>query len=186
MTLRLNLGCGQTLLEGYVNVDKYGAPDVLWDLEEFPWPWPESSASEVLLSHVLEHLGRTPEQFIGVMKELYRVCAPQANVHIRVPHPRHDSFLADPTHVRPILPATLELFSRSANLTWQSMGAPNTPLALYHEVDFEIREFNYVLTEPWRTQLKNGEIGQPEAFELARRYNNVVSDIEITLVAIKA
>ena len=36
------------------------------------------------------------------MKELYRISCDQANIHISVPHPRHDDFLADPTHVRPI------------------------------------------------------------------------------------
>ena len=39
--IRLNLGCGQNKLDGYVNVDKYPtfSPDVLWDLETFPWPF---------------------------------------------------------------------------------------------------------------------------------------------------
>jgi hypothetical protein len=179
--LRLNLGSGTNPRAGYVNVDKHGSPDLKWDLERFPWPWETGSVEEVVLSHVLEHLGAAPEQFIAVMKELYRVCRDGARIHVRVPHPRHDFFLADPTHVRPILPATLELFSRRRNLEWQTSGAPNTPLALYHDVDFEIEDTSLLLDEPYRTQLKEGRITQDEAQGLVARYNNVASEVRITL-----
>lgn len=179
--LKLNLGSGGSPREGYVNVDKHGSPDLNWDLERFPWPWDTGSVGEVLLAHVLEHLGSSPEQFIGVMRELYRVCCDGARIHVRVPHPRHDFFLADPTHVRPILPATLELFSRRRNLEWQASGVPNTPLALYHGVDFEIEDSSLLLDEPYRTQLKEGRITQAEAQALVERYNNVASEIRITL-----
>ena len=70
-------------------------PDQVVDLERFPWPWPDSSADEVLLNHVLEHLGQHPDTFIGVMKELWRVCAPGARVRVHVPDPRHEHFLGD-------------------------------------------------------------------------------------------
>ncbi len=45
--LRLNLGCGMKHIEGYVNVDRFGEPDVRHDLEVLPWPWPDDSVSEV-------------------------------------------------------------------------------------------------------------------------------------------
>lgn len=185
MGLRLNLGSGQQPLEGYVNVDLYGTPDLVCDLEAFPWPWDSGSVDEVVMSHVLEHLGRTPDAFIGVMKELYRVCRDGARVRIRVPHPRHDFFLADPTHVRPILPATLALFSKRENREWARSGASNTPLALYHDVDFEIEEHNVLLDEPYRSRLRSGALTQEEAQSLLRKYNNVASEIRITLRVVK-
>ena len=46
------------------------------------------------------------------MQELYRVCRHAAVLDITVPNSSHDSFTADPTHVRPILPLTLALFDR--------------------------------------------------------------------------
>ena len=185
MGLKLNLGSGQNPAPGYVNVDKYGTPDVHCDLEKFPWPWADSSVDEVLLSHVLEHLGQSPDVFIGVMKELYRVCRDDARVHIRVPHPRHDFFLTDPTHVRPILPATFALFSRRLNEEWAAGNATNSPLALYHGVDFEIESHSVVLDEPYRGQLKRGEITQQQAQELVERYNNVAHEIRIVLRVVK-
>jgi len=183
--MKLNLGSGQNPLEGFVNVDKYGTPDLVCDLEAFPWPWQTGSVDEVVISHVLEHLGQSPDVFIGVMKELYRVCRAGALVRIRVPHPRHDFFLTDPTHVRPILPATFALFSKRHNRDWGRAGAANSPLALYHDVDFEIEEHSLLLDEPYRSQLKEGRITQAEAQALVGKYNNVASEVRITLRVVK-
>ena len=111
--LKLNLGCGSTKFDGFIGVDMYGNPDVRHDLEKFPWPWADSTVDEVALVHVLEHLGRDPDVFIGIIKELYRVCRNGALIHIVVPHPRHDNFLGDPTHVRPITYQVMQLFDKS-------------------------------------------------------------------------
>ena len=115
--MRLNLGCGFRKMAGWVNVDKVASsqPDQVVDLESFPWPWRDDEVEEVTLSHVLEHLGAQPDVYIGVMKELWRVCRNGATVNIVVPDPRHDFFIADPTHVRPITAMGLSLFSRKAN-----------------------------------------------------------------------
>jgi len=80
-------------MPGYVNVDKFGNPDILLNLETFPWPWDDNSVQEIILSHVLEHLGRTTEIYLDIIKELYRVCAAGAYIYIVTPHPRHDTFI---------------------------------------------------------------------------------------------
>jgi hypothetical protein len=183
--LKLNLGCGSQMLPGWLNVDKFGAPDLVCDLEATPWPWPDNSVEEVLLSHVLEHLGRDPGVFIAIMKELYRVCRANARVKIVVPHPRHDSFLMDPTHVRPVLPGTLEMFSRKANLEWQGSKAANTPLALYHDVDFEIVSSTSLLDEPYRSLFRDGKLATDQLQEMERSLNNVVLQVEIALKVVK-
>ncbi len=64
--LRLNLGCGAKHLEGYVNVDKFGNPDLLFDLETFPYPWSNNSVTEIEMHHVLEHLGQQTEIYLRV------------------------------------------------------------------------------------------------------------------------
>lgn len=179
--LKLNLGCGARRFDGFVNVDKHGDPDVSHDLEQFPWPWEDSSVDEVRLIHVLEHLGRDPEVFIGIMKELYRVCAPGAQVMIVVPHPRHDNFLGDPTHVRPVTMQVMSLFDKAACENWQRNGFANTPLAIYHGVDFRVANHQLVPDEPYCTFIQEKRMTVEELEIAARSSNNVIAEIHMVL-----
>ena len=115
--MKLNLGCGNKKLEGYVNIDSdpLCAPDRVLDLRSMPWPFDESSVSEIVMSHVLEHLGQTTEEFRKVIQEIYRILAPDGRLKVVVPHAAHDAFPADPTHVRPIALETFRLLSKKVN-----------------------------------------------------------------------
>jgi hypothetical protein len=185
--LKLNLGCGQNKRPGYVNVDKAERchPDRVVDLERFPWPFDDDSVGEVVLRHVLEHLGATPETYLGIFKELYRVCAKDATVTIAVPHPRSDDFINDPTHVRAVTPQGLELFSKKRNREWGEGGYANTPLGLYLDVDFEIVGVAYTPASPWRERMERKEITSQQLAEAMRMYNNVVREIKVTLAVRK-
>src|SRR4051812_30210725 len=100
--MKFNMGCGLNRRDGYVNVDMFASSgaDEVWNLEQTPWPWPDGCAEEVLFIHSLEHMGEQSAVFLEIIRELYRICAPGASVRIHVPHPRHDDFIDDPTHVR--------------------------------------------------------------------------------------
>ncbi|MGB0697512.1 MAG: class I SAM-dependent methyltransferase [Rhodospirillaceae bacterium] len=185
--MKLNLGCGTLKKPGWVNVDLSPAldPDQVVDLEHTPWPWPDNSAEAVLLSHVLEHLGETPRAFLAIMAELWRICAPDATVQVIVPHPRHDSFLNDPTHIRPITPEGLLLFSKTQNLRWQEQGIGNTPLALILGIDFAITGIDHALEAPWLERLQAGEIDHAGLVAAEKTQNNVIIQTTIDLRAVK-
>ena len=82
--LKLNLGCGQYKKPGFVNVDAVEAAnaDVTWDLEKFPYPFEDQSASVIEMDHSLEHLNAP----FDVMAECHRILAPGGRLTIRVPH----------------------------------------------------------------------------------------------------
>lgn len=185
--MRLNLGCGHDKKDGWHNVDKFAEvkPDEVADLEQLPWPWRDSSVEEVLLKHVLEHLGARTEVYLGIVQELWRISQPGALIRIVVPHPRHDHYLNDPTHVRPITPQGLEMFSQQKNREWIAKGHGNTPLGIYTGVDFDIVSVDVVPDEPWRGQLQRGEIKMAELHQAMRLYNNVIMESTIVLKAVK-
>jgi len=155
------------------------------DLEALPWPWPDNSVDEVLLSHVLEHLGQATDTYLGIIKEIYRVCRDVARITIIVPHPRHDNFLTDPTHVRAITEQGLNMFSQASNRRIQARGGANTPLGIYLGVDFAIQTVEYDLDDVWLKRAQRGEVND-EALNYAKStYFNVVTQITIVMSPIK-
>jgi len=147
--IKLNLGCGETRFPGYLNVDKFGTPDVKHDLESFPWPWEANSVSKIALVHVLEHLGKETEIYFGIFKEMYRVCKHGSEIRIVVPHFRHQFFYDDPTHVRVVTPLGLQLFSKKLNQIGIKKGAANSPLGLYLNIDFELKKTVIKPSQDW-------------------------------------
>jgi SAM-dependent methyltransferase len=81
---KLNLGSGNYPLKDYVNVDFLPAlkPDVVHNLDEYPYPFEAGSYDRIFGSHVLEHLN-DPFAF---MRECHRLLAVGGELHIKVPH----------------------------------------------------------------------------------------------------
>ena len=185
--MKLNLGCGMNKVDGFVNVDKFDTcnPDMVMDLEVFPWSFETDSVDEILLNHCLEHLGQDVDVFFGIVKELYRVCKAGAPIQINVPHPRHNDFINDPTHVRIITPEVLGLFSKKNCRHWAEIGASNSPLATYLDVDFEQRNAEVNVDKKYLDQFNDKKINQEELLELVNTKNNVGKEYRITLEVIK-
>jgi ubiquinone/menaquinone biosynthesis C-methylase UbiE len=185
--MKLNLGCGNKILDGYLNVDKfdYYNVDKVHDLEKFPYPFDNDSVDEILLSHVLEHIGQDPNIFNEILKEFYRVCKNQAVIDIAVPHPRHDDFISDPTHVRPITLLGLSLYDKALNEEWAKSGAANTPLGLIHKVNFKIESVNYTIEDEFMKKHQSGEIDKIKLDYYMKHYNNVIKQTNIKWRVIK-
>jgi SAM-dependent methyltransferase len=98
--LRLNLGCGDKILPGYVNVDVAESragkqPDVLCDLHRLT-PFADASADEILSVHVVEHFWRW--EVLDVLREWVRVLRPGGRMILECPNliSACEAFLADP------------------------------------------------------------------------------------------
>jgi predicted SAM-dependent methyltransferase len=81
--LRLHLGCGFHPIDGWVNLDLFGArADIYWDLRR-GIPYPDAAADAVFHEHLLEHLPyRTGFAFT---LECLRVLKPGGVLRIAVP-----------------------------------------------------------------------------------------------------
>jgi len=183
--LRLNLGCGMDRLDGYINVDRFGVPDLRHDLEVVPWPWPDDSVSEVLLKHVLEHLGRDTMVYLEIWKELYRVCQDGATIRIVVPHHRHEFFYNDPTHVRAVTADGMTLFSQRLNRQCIARGLANTPLAIYLGFDFELIDVKQKPSELWHRLHSQHPAHAEILLQQSALYNNVIEEVQMLLRAVK-
>ncbi len=56
--IKINLGCGKNAMQGWINVDKVKVEgvNVVWNLNQFSYPFKDSYADYILMQHVLEHL----------------------------------------------------------------------------------------------------------------------------------
>ena len=96
MSLRLNLGCGDRAVLGFMGVDIVIGPGIDWvtNLAE-RWPWDDSSVSDVIAYDVIEHIADR----IHFMNELWRVLEPGGCATIETPNAsRGAGFWQDPTH----------------------------------------------------------------------------------------
>jgi SAM-dependent methyltransferase len=86
--LRLNLGCGDKHLPGYVNVDVAASragvrPDVQCDLRDLA-PFASDSADEILAVHVVEHFWRW--EVVDVLREWTRTLKPGGTLIVECPN----------------------------------------------------------------------------------------------------
>jgi len=79
-------------------------PDIVWDLNETPWPLLDNTYDEVHAYEVLEHLGRQGDYvaFFAHFSEIWRVLKPGGHLFATVPAPGSPWVWGDPGHTRSI------------------------------------------------------------------------------------
>lgn len=89
MSLLLNIGCGDDIKPGWVNVDSYSGPgvtpDVVADVRRLPFE--DCSASHVFLGHMLEHVKW--QEVPRALTEVRRVLEPTGQLLVVGPEVMH-------------------------------------------------------------------------------------------------
>lgn len=103
----LDIGCGTRKAEpGALGIDRSPSPatDIVWDLDQYPWPLDSNRFERIHLSHIIEHV----HDVMATMAEVHRVARPGGSVFVTTPHFSSHNSYTDPTHVRHLAAASFD------------------------------------------------------------------------------
>ena len=108
----LDIGCGEYKQKGFIGMDIRDLPgvDIVWDVEEYPWPLPDECVKTAMASHLVEHINPHKGGFLQFMDEVWRVMKVGGEFAIATPHGSSQGYLQDPTHCNPCNEATWDYF----------------------------------------------------------------------------
>lgn len=149
----LQLGSGlSNILPSIVNVDVNEAtnPDVVFNLNNKPFPFDDNSFDMVIAISILEHL----TDFFAVMGEIHRIAKPGASIHILVPHFSSSAAFIDPTHCQLLSAHSCDYFITGTDI--------ERHYSFYLDYRFKLKKryiglagiWNYILPLHWLAEKK--------------------------------
>ena len=111
--LKIDLACGNNKLgEDWLGVDIIPFPtvDMVWDLDVYPWPFPDGCATTILCSHYVEHINPARGGFLKFMDECWRILKIGGEMGVAAPYGVSEGYVQDPTHCNPVNHATFFYF----------------------------------------------------------------------------
>ena len=108
MTKILDVGCGTNKTEGAIGLDnnpRTGA-DIIHDLGDLPYPFPDNEFDLVVSNHVVEHV----PDVMAFVSELHRITRPGGRIRLLTPHYTNPDWANDPTHRNHINSFTFNTF----------------------------------------------------------------------------
>lgn len=110
--VQIDLGCGDQTPPDFVGIDIRPGElvDIVWDLEEYPWPLPDQCAELLISSHLVEHINPAKGGFLRFMDEAWRILLPDGIFMIACPYAGSAGYWQDPTHVNGITERTWAYF----------------------------------------------------------------------------
>jgi len=196
MAIKLNIGSGYKRYEGFLNVDDdpLVKPDHIVQLDDvnIKLPFEDNTVDEIKAYHIFEHIGAG---FIPLIKELYRVAEHGCILDIHVPHHQHDMWYGDPTHVRFITVASMNLFSQKFNKQELEKWGSSSGMGLKYNIDWEMIDYNFLydafygqMLDDFFKRQAEGKVEEQEAFliqRLLREATNVAAEVHMKMVAVK-
>ncbi|WPP52631.1 class I SAM-dependent methyltransferase [Catalinimonas niigatensis] len=76
--MKLHLGSGKNIKEGYINIDAYVKHPGIENLDIFDLPYDDKSIDEILTEHLIEHIGFKDEE--KFWRECYRLLKPKGKL----------------------------------------------------------------------------------------------------------
>ena len=133
----LDVGCGINKLPGSIGIDRNQSSraDVICELDQFPYPFRDSSFDALQAVHVIEHVG----DVMKTMEEFHRLVRAGGEVLIVTPHYTDFSSFCDPTHRWHLNSFSLRYF-----------GEDNAGYGYYSNVRFEEISVRVKLLALWR------------------------------------
>ena len=112
---KLDIGCGRGKPDGYIGIDMldFDGVDIVWNLENFPWPLEDNSFDYIRAFHIVEHIN----DLVGLFKEVHRIASDNAILNISTPHFSSRNSWIDPTHVKHLSLFFTDPFTREGFLT---------------------------------------------------------------------
>ena len=145
--MKLNLGCADDHLAGFVNVDLVEPADVIMDLSQ-PWLWPDGYADEIVAHDIIEHL---PDKIL-TMNEAWRVLRPGGRLNIEVPTTDGRGAWQDPTHCSYWTPNDFKYYTHGDNHR-ERFGAPYGVRARFRVLSQAHRLVGPVADNIWKLQI---------------------------------
>jgi len=180
---RLNLGCGLNKFNGYLNVDssELVKPDVVVDLNVTPWPWKDNEFGHIVAKDVLEHLGDTSDDYMKIIKEMYRVSDNGAVWEVQVPHWRCDVSVDDPTHKRLLTLGSFMLLNQKKIFERIKENQSDSLLAFEYDIDLEVCDVQFEYLPHWEERRKRGEITEEDLNYALNTFNNVALSMKLLI-----
>lgn len=184
---RINLGCGQKKIHDFLNVDKNKLfkPDMVVDLNILPWPFKDNEFNHILAKDILEYLGTSEISYADIIKEMYRISCNGALWEIGTPHIKSDTIVNNPDIKTPITLEMLSMFSRQRILEEVKLGTSISLIAFEKDVDIEVVDFKFKLTEPIDAQVKNNTLNEQQLKFAIAHYNNIVKETNFLIQVFK-
>ena len=112
---KLNIGCGQDIKKGWINLDIYKGEgiDIVHDINDLPLPFEDQFFNYILCQDVLEHVN-----YIPIINDIHRILKKGGILKIRVPHFTSNLNFEDPTHLNQFSINTFDYFMKNKSFKY--------------------------------------------------------------------
>jgi len=189
MSRTLDIGCGNAKTAGAIGIDANPntQADIIYNLDQYPWPIADSTFERVICSHVVEHVS----DMIRFMEEVHRLSMPRAQIYVITPHFTNRFAFTDPTHRRHLTLLSFDYFlppsePSSPGIFERTFETAYPVPTFYTRSRFKILKARVRLARPFRLLGLQWIANRfPDFYELYLAFIFPARDLYFTLEAVK-